>query len=72
MKVSVKDLQVSMEVKNNGIELDISDNNEVHLGDLFVTKKYLIWCSGKTQRENGKKIKWENFIAYMQRLDDED
>ena len=69
MKVLVKDLNVSMEVKNNGIELDISDNDGAHLGDLYVTKKRLIWCVGKTQRENGKKIKWQDFISYMENLE---
>lgn len=68
MKVSIKDLQVSMEVKNNGIELDVSDNEGMHLGDLFVTKTQLIWCKGKTQRENGKKFKWDDFIEFMDGL----
>jgi len=69
MKVTVKDFDVAMEVKNNGIELDVSDNNG-HLGDLYVTKTGLIWCKGKTNRENGKKIKWTNFTEYMESLNE--
>jgi len=34
MKVSIKDLSVTMEIKNNGIELDVYDNSGKHLGDL--------------------------------------
>jgi hypothetical protein len=55
-----------MEVKNKGIELDVYDTNDKHLGDLVVTKTGLTWCKGKTAPENGTKITWEKFIAYMQ------
>jgi len=65
MKVSIKDLAVTMEIKNSGIELDVYDNNGTHLGDLVVTKAKLIWCKGKTQRENGKVITWDQFIDLM-------
>ncbi len=65
MKVSIKEFDVAMDVKNNGVELDISDPKGVHLGDLVVTKTKLIWCKGKTDRTNGKEITWEDFITYM-------
>jgi len=68
MNVSIKDFDVNMKIKNNGIELDISDSNDEHLGDLFVTKTKLIWCKGKKKRENGKEIKWEDFMDYMDSL----
>lgn len=55
-----------MEIKNKGIELDVYDNNEQHLGDLVVTKTKLVWCHGKTSVENGKAISWNDFIEYMQ------
>ena len=67
MKVSVKDFSVSMEIKNKGVELDVYDNNNSHLGDLVVTKTGLTWCKGKTTAANGKKIKWEDFIAQMEK-----
>ena len=67
MKVSIKDLAVDMEIKNNGIELDVySTDGKNHLGDLVVTKTGLIWCKGKTDRKNGRTINWKKFIAYMQ------
>ena len=65
MKVSVKDLSVSMEIKNKGVELDVYDSGNNHLGDLIVTKSGLTWCKGKTTPAKGKKIKWEEFIASM-------
>ena len=68
MKVSIKDLNVSMEIKTKGIELDVYDNNDVHLGDLVVTKTRLVWCAGRTSVERGKAVKWEDFVEYMNGL----
>lgn len=68
MKVSVKDFCISMEVKNKGIELDVYDSAENHLGDLVVTKTKLVWCKGKTAVAHGKSVTWENFIKYMELL----
>lgn len=67
MNVSIKEFDVEMNVKNKGIELDISDANG-HIGDLIVTKTQLIWCKGRTTRANGKKVTWEAFAAYMEGL----
>ena len=56
-----------MEIKNTGIELDVySADGEHHLGDLVVTKTHVIWCKGRTGRANGVKVKWEDFIAWME------
>jgi hypothetical protein len=68
MKVSIKDLAVSMEIKNKGMELEVYDNDETFLGDLVVTKTKLVWCPGKTTPENGHPIKWSDFITYMKTL----
>jgi hypothetical protein len=65
MKVSIKDLAVSMEIKNKGVELDVYDNNGNHLGDLVITKTKLVWCKGKTAVENGTSLTWSEFIGYM-------
>lgn len=66
MDVSIKTFDVDMKIKNNGIELNVSDPNGTHLGDLVVTKTRLIWCKGKTKPKNGNPIKWNEFIAYME------
>ncbi|MGH8678717.1 MAG: hypothetical protein ACREUQ_10245 [Burkholderiales bacterium] len=65
MKVTIKSFEVAMEVKNNGVEFEVySANGEDHLGDLIVTKRNLIWCRGRTRRENGTTISWERFIEW--------
>lgn len=68
MKVAIKDLAVSMEVKNKGVEFEVYGNDDKFLGDLVVTKTKLVWCPGKTAVENGHPIKWADFIAYAQSL----
>lgn len=66
MKVTIKDLSVNMELKNNGMELAVYDNKENFLGDLVITKSGLTWCKGKQKQENGKKVAWNKFIEWMQ------
>lgn len=66
MKVSIKDLSVSMEIKNNGIELDVYSNDDKHLGDLVVTKAAVIWCPGKTTPAKGHRVNWADFIKLME------
>ncbi len=68
MKVCIKKFDVDMEIKNNGIELEVYDaEGKEHVGDLVITKRKLIWCAGKTDRENGFSIEWEKFISFMKR-----
>jgi hypothetical protein len=69
MDVSIKSFDVEMKLKNSGIEFQVYDNKGYHQGDVILTKAKVIWCPGKTSRENGKHIKWEAFIEYMEGLD---
>ncbi len=66
VNVSIKDLGIPMEVKTRGIELDVKDKDK-HLGDLVVTKSGVIWCRGRTSRENGRRLGWRDFIALMEK-----
>jgi len=66
MKVSIKSFDVAMELKNNGVELEIRDNSGNFLGDLIITKSKLIWCKGRQSRQNGKEISIKKFIAEME------
>lgn len=68
MKVAIKDLSVSMEVKTKGVEFEVYSNDDKFLGDLVVTKAKLVWRPGKTSVKNGHPIKWSDFIAYAQSL----
>ncbi|MDQ7981941.1 hypothetical protein QYH69_32475 [Paraburkholderia sp. SARCC-3016] len=65
MKVKVKELAAEIELKNTGVELEIRDNDDKFLGDLIITKTSVIWCEGKTKRENGVKKNLKDFIADM-------
>ncbi|MBC7213246.1 MAG: hypothetical protein H5U33_25480 [Pseudomonas sp.] len=65
MQVKIKSFDVQMEIKNKGVELDISDGKG-RLGDLVVTRTGLIWCKGKVSREKGVKISWKEFIEWME------
>ncbi|ATY83830.1 hypothetical protein CVV65_01630 [Kyrpidia spormannii] len=68
MRVFIKKFNVEMQIKNNGLEFEVRNSKDEHLGDLVVTKTQLIWCEGKTQPKNGKAISWEDFIQYMNGL----
>ena len=65
MKVSVKDFTINMDIKSNGMELEVRDPDGNFRGDCFVTMTGLIWCEGKTERANGKKVSWNKFIKWM-------
>jgi len=67
MQVSIKDLAVTMNLGNNGIELDVYDNAGKHLGDLRIGKATIEWCKGKTQKGNGSQKKWPELIAWFEK-----
>ena len=68
MKVTIKEFSVDMEVKTRGIEFEVRDPQGSHLGDMVLTKTNLIWCPGRTDRNNGKKLSWAKFIQHMESL----
>lgn len=68
MKVKIKDLGIPLEIKSKGVEIDVSDNQDKHVGDLYVTMTNLIWCKGRTTRAKGTKVSWDNFMKVMQHL----
>jgi hypothetical protein len=68
MKVKIKDLSAEIELKNNGMELQVHDNEDNHLGDLIVNKTRLEWCDGRTRAGNGIQISWKDFIKYANGL----
>jgi hypothetical protein len=66
VKVSIKSFDVEMQLKNNGIEFEVYDNQGNHLGDCILTKTSVIWCKGRTRRENGIRLTWEEFVQRME------
>jgi hypothetical protein len=65
MKVQFKSFGVDMQVKSKGVELQVSDPSGKQVGDLIVTQTKIIWCKGKTRRENGKTMSWNKFAQTM-------
>lgn len=61
MEVWIKSFDVDMQVKQKGIELEVRNaDGKGQLGDCYATMTCLIWCKGKTKKENGVKLKWED------------
>jgi len=65
MKTFIKDLGCELKIKSKGLEIDVSDPRNNHVGDLYVTNTRLIWCKGRTKRENGKSVTWAEFIGWI-------
>jgi hypothetical protein len=67
MKVSVKDLNVSMDLGNRGIALDVYDaKGTTRLGDLRIGKAKIEWCTGKTREGNGVTVTWDQLINWFE------
>jgi hypothetical protein len=66
MKVTIKDLSVSMELGNHGVECDVYDPSGTHLGDLRISKATIEWCKGRTRSGNGVQKSWEEVIQWLQ------
>lgn len=69
MRVSIKDLQIKMDLGNNGIELDVYDG-DTHLGDLIIGRGTVEWCEGKTHRGNGVRVRWRELIEWFESQED--
>ncbi|MCX6601870.1 MAG: hypothetical protein NT025_09985 [bacterium] len=65
MKVILKDIDVDIELGNNGILLQVYDNNDDYLGKLRIGRATAEWCKGRTPIGNGKKIPLAELIAYL-------
>ena len=67
MQVAIKNFDVNMQVKSNGIEFEVrSPDGTTQLGDCYLTMTGLVWCSGKTSKKNGTKITWNDLITIME------
>ena len=66
MKVNVKDLSAVIELKQNGMELEVREpNGGPQLGDCYVTMTGLTWCRGKTTKKNGVKLSWKELAQIL-------
>lgn len=78
MKVAIKDLAVkSLDIGSKGIEIAVNDTKG-HAGDLYVTMSKIIWCKGKTGKDQGVDFTWlqimdiakhkEEVLSYIKKL----
>lgn len=64
--IRIKNFDVRMSVKSKGIEFEVrSPDGEEHLGDCYLTMTGVIWCPGKTTKQNGVKISWDDLTTVL-------
>ena len=66
MKVSIKELNVTMELGTKGVQLEVSDNAGKRLGELRIGKAKLEWCPGKTPAGRGQTKTWEQLVEFFE------
>ena len=70
MKVWIKSFDVEMQVKQSGIELEVrSADGANQLGDCYATMTGLVWCKGRTTKQHGVKLKWEDLAILCESAD---
>lgn len=64
MEVWIKSLKVDMQVKQNGIELEVrTPDGKEQLGDCYATMTGLTWCKGRTGKANGVRMSWKQLMT---------
>lgn len=66
MEVRIKQFDVNMEVKANGIEFEVrTPDGGNQVGDCYLTMTGLVWCKGKITKKNGIKILWDDLATIL-------
>jgi len=65
MKVTTDNIDVDMDIRKNGVEFQVYENDADHRGDFVVTSSGLIWREGKKRKKIGVKISWDDFIDFV-------
>ncbi len=67
MAVEIKSLGLPIPIKTVGVEFEIrTTDNKEQLGDLYITGSKIIWCKGRTSKENGVSLSWDKFIKLVE------
>lgn len=66
MKVHVQEFDVDMVLGNNGLTLQIWDNQDKYLGKLRIGKATVEWCAGRTRIGNGKKVGIQELVRRIE------
>ena len=66
MEVHIKKFDVNMQVKSNGLELEVrTADGKTQMGDCYVTMTGLVWCKGKTTKLKGVKVSWKDLAVIL-------
>jgi len=66
MKVPIRDFDVDMILANNGVTMQVYDNNDNYMGKLRIGRGTVEWCHGKVPIGNGTKVRWERLIEWFE------
>ena len=67
MKVKVKRQSAEVELKANGMELEIRTPDGItQKGDCYVTMTGLTWCKGRTTKKNGVRLSWDELAQILE------
>jgi|GEM_PF-4627740 len=67
MKVSIE-IDGTIELKNEGATVSVySHDGKTYRGKLNINSSNVEWCKGKTRIGKGNKLKWDDFISYMEK-----
>lgn len=61
--------RVTVPLGNNGINLKIADNEDVHVGDLRIGRGRVVWMRGKTTEKNGKTLTMNKFLELLDSIE---
>lgn len=62
-------LKVTVPLGNDGINLNIADTDNVHVGDLRIGRGRVVWMRGKTTEKNGKSITMNKFLELLDSIE---
>ena len=66
MEVRIKQLDINMFVKQNGIEFEVrTPDGTSQVGDCYLTMTGLVWCKGRITKPKGVKISWNELAVIL-------
>ena len=66
MQVNVDTSWINTQLGNHGLVLYVADNGGKHRGTLRIGKATAEWCQGRTRMGNGRKVRLEELIAFIE------
>ena len=65
MQVTIKELATEIKLGNNGVMLELRNNDDTFLGKLRIGRATVEWCPGKTRVGNGRKVSIQQLVALL-------